>query len=363
MLFENRNKQVMKKINFHLIAVIVVLMTLLVVNWQFANQTFVFFGFAENKELEIRVEHDVMVGKIHVTPGNEVKKGDVLLELSRSGLQLTQSDLNHNVANLQSQLALWETQIRGSISRLEAQKAARQSSIQSKIDQLKSELEMNQSLVKDFKSIDSSKIENKKSPNWVRIQGLKRELDLSIQPIIAEVRKLKAELFAPQNPLKIQISKLKGELDYVHKEEQKLVLKAPNDGIVGTIYCKVGEQFSSFSTLMSFYEQTPTQVKGYVLESLILNVKMGDEVSVNSVVQFENTCIGQVVGMGSRIVEIPSRLQKNPTIRAYGREIIIAIPADNKFLQKEKVILKIPSPEDRPKKGVATSSKTAENSF
>lgn len=345
----------MKKLNFHLIAVIVVLMTLFIVNWQFGNQTFVFFGFAENKEMEIRVEYPVTIAKIYATPGNEVKKGDILLELNRSRLALTQSDLNHSIARLQSQLILWETDIKGSINRLEAQKVARQSSIQSEIDQLESELALNQSLVKDLKSISPSTTNKESDPNTVRIEGLKRELELAVQPINEEIRQLKQELYASENPLKIQIQKIENELGFVHKEEENLTLRAPSDGIVGTIYCKVGEQFSSFSTLLSFYEQTPTQVKGYVLEGLILNVNMGDEVSVNSTVQFQNTCIGKVVGMGSRIVEIPNRLQKNPFLKTYGREILIAIPTDNKFLQKEKVILKIPTASDQKKSGIVKS--------
>ena len=51
------------------------------------------------------------------------------------------------------------------------------------------------------------------------------------------------------------------------------------------------------------------------------------------------------MGMGSRIIEIPDRLRKNPTFKTYGREIQVEIPSDNQFLQKEKVILKLPPKE------------------
>ena len=82
----------MKKINFLLITFFVTLLALITFNWQFKNETFIFFGFAENKEMEIRLEHSITVEKIYVLTGNKVKKGDLLLEVTRSGLELTQSD-------------------------------------------------------------------------------------------------------------------------------------------------------------------------------------------------------------------------------------------------------------------------------
>ena len=50
---------------------------------------------------------------------------------------------------------------------------------------------------------------------------------------------------------------------------------------------------------------------------------------------------GVVTTLGSRIVEIPPRLRKIKELKTFGREIIIEIPSDNPFLQKEKVILNL----------------------
>ena len=49
---------------------------------------------------------------------------------------------------------------------------------------------------------------------------------------------------------------------------------------------------------------------------------------------------GKVIGLGSRIVEIPSRLRKIEAIKAYGREVLIEISKENCFLQNEKVSIK-----------------------
>jgi len=331
----------MEKINFHLVAVVAVLITLFSVNWQYGNETFVFFGFAENKEMEIKVDHAGIVQKIHITPGNTVKKGDVLLELNRSDLGLTQSDLRHDIAKLESQLNLWELNVKSSISELEARKSIKQADVQAQIERIESEIAINKALVSDLVTIEAVTDKTGRSTQQVKLDGLATELAVITQPIDVEIQKLKQQLSAADNPIRIQIDKLKEEQGYIKQEEEKMIIIAPNDGIVGSVFCKEGEQFPAFKNLLTFYEQTPTQVKAYVLESLILNVSMGDEVTVNSGLQVDHTCTGTVVGMGSRIVEIPERLRKNPTFKTYGREIIIAIPADNNFLQKEKVIINL----------------------
>jgi multidrug resistance efflux pump len=333
----------MKKMNFHLIAFIFTSLALVTFNWQYGNETFVFFGFAENKEMEIRLENSISLHAIYVTAGMRVNKDDVLLEATRIGLEEAQSDLNHEVAKIESQLLIWESDIKASIGRLQAQKNSKISEIQTQIDQMESEMNINQSLIKDLESIKPAKDKAGKSPNEIKVDGLKRELELAIKPIDAEIRKLKYELYASENPLKIQIQNLKQKLGFVHQEEENLTITAPSDGIVGSVFCKVGEQMPAFTNLITFYEENPTQVKGYVLESLILKVKMGDSIIVQSGVSSSFKCMGTVIGMGSRVVEIPERLRKNPMFKTYGREILIEIPEDNNFLQKEKVVLKLPN--------------------
>jgi multidrug resistance efflux pump len=340
----------MKYFNSHLIAFIIILIGLTLFNWQYSNETFVFFGFAENKEMEIRLEHPSTIENIYVTAGSKVKKGDLLMEVTRSSLELTQSDLSHEIEKLKSQSSFQESAIKSSINQLQAQKAAKESEIQIQIAQLESEISIKESLIKDLQSIQPDKDKSGHSPNSIKIEGLKKELELVVKPIDAQIRNLQNELYASKNPTKIQIEKLQNELGFINQEEDKLSILAPTDGVVGSIFCKVGEQFSAYNTLITFYEENPTQVKAYVLESLILNVNMGDSIHVHSGVQTGSKCMGKVIGMGSRIIEIPERLRKNPTLKTYGREIQIEIPTENDFLQKEKVVLKSIVTKDNSKK-------------
>jgi len=72
---------------------------------------------------------------------------------------------------------------------------------------------------------------------------------------------------------------------------------------------------------------------------MILEVKVGDELEVSSSLHPDHKVRGVVFGLGSRIVEIPERLRKMADFKTYGREVLIKIPEENNFLQKEKVLL------------------------
>jgi hypothetical protein len=92
---------------------------------------------------------------------------------------------------------------------------------------------------------------------------------------------------------------------------------------------------------MTIYEPHSALVKGYVHEESILEIGQNAGFEVSSLLKPELQYKGTLIGMGSRIVEIPTRLRKFPQIKTYGREITIQIPADNIFLQKEKVSVKL----------------------
>jgi len=333
----------MPKINLHIIAIVLVVGLLFSFNWKYGSETFILFGFAENKEMEIRLEHPVSVQKIYATSGTKVEKGDLLFEVTRSQLELSSNDLDYEVARLGSELSAWKSGLRATIAGLEAQKSFKESEIKSQIAQLESEKSLNESLIKDIKSIQSYTKKSKESPIEIKLKGLRRELVLSVKPIENEIRKLKAQLSTSNNPLNIQIQKLNNKRSFVDTEKEALQVFAIDRGIVGEINCKVGEQFPAYNTLMTFYQENPTLVKGYVMESLLLKVKEGDELEIQSTHQSTSFCLGKVVGLGSRIVEIPERLRKMPEFKTYGREIILEIPANNNFLQNEKVVMRLPN--------------------
>lgn len=53
----------------------------------------------------------------------------------------------------------------------------------------------------------------------------------------------------------------------------------------------------------------------------------------------KSSVAGTVVGVGARIVEYPVRLRKNPVLQTWGREVLVKIPGNNRFILGEKVVI------------------------
>ncbi len=336
----------MKRINLLYIVVLVLVVVLLRLNRHFGKQTLLFYGFAENKEMDISHDQPVRVDQILVHQGQKVDEGDVLAIISRNELDQEFSKLSHEIAELETREEIWKSDLLSDINRLRAEKIAKESEINSEIEQLESEMAFNKTLIEDLKSVAfPNNASTTKSSQELKIEALRKELELSVKPLDIEIKRLEESLTNSGHPIRNQKNKLLDEVKFLEEARDQLLLKAPAKGVVGSINSKEGENVDAFSTILSFYNQNPTLVKAYVLESLILQVSLNDTLTVSSTLHPEHFCQGTVIGLGSRIVEIPERLRKIPDYKTYGREILVAIPEDNHFLQKEKVVLNLASSE------------------
>lgn len=299
-----------------------------------------FYGFAENKETSINLDHDLLVHQIYVKPGQFVKKGTLLMQVSRTELDYRINELSNNIAELQSKDQWRVAGFKGQIERLQAEKAEKAAAYLSQIQVAEAELTLQQNLLQTIKSVklpDSLSV--KSSPLNTQVQALRSEMKYALLPYDREIDQLLRDIQLAGMPDQAQINRYRKDLELTKKESEKLAVYAPGDGLIGTIHCKEGENLEAFSTLISFYEQNPNMVVAFVHESRSLQVKVGDSVQVTSSLHPLEKAIGHISGLGHRIVEIPERLRKIPEIRTYGREVLIEIPTTNHFLQKEKVIL------------------------
>ena len=333
----------MKKYNLIYIVAFIVFLVLLFSLFLRVDNSVTFYGFAENKETEINMESPVEVVDIFVTTGQKVKKGTVLLEVLSSSLPVKMDNAKYSVEELQTKYQLWKTDLDWRISQYNIELNEKTVKIQGQIDQYYAEIEQNKRLAGDLQSINiEDKVEGGiPNPIFLKIEALEKELSFTKQLISTEIKNLKSERFASNNPYLSQIKSLESELDYFNTKLKKQTIVAPSDGLIGNIHCKEDEKISSFNPLITFYEESPTLVIGYIHEDLILKIKISDSIEVLSSSRPEVSNMGAVKTLGSRIVEIPPRLRKIKLLKTFGREIIIEIPPENPFLQKEKVILNL----------------------
>ena len=333
----------MKKFNLIYIAAFVVFIILIISLTVKIDNSVTFYGFAENKETEISMENSVEVKNINVTTGQKVKKGTVLLDVLSSSLPIKISNTEYSIEELQTKYSLWKTDLDWRISQYNIELNEKTSKIQSQIDQYYAEIDQNKKLAKSIQSIENVDPDEGdiKNPIFLKIDALKEELNFTKNIITTEINNLKSERFASNNPLLSQIKSLEGELEYFKTKKEKQIITAPTDGLVGNVHCKEGEKINSFGTLITFYEESPTLVVGYIHEELLLSININDTIDIFSSSRPDIQNVGVVKTLGSRIVEIPPRLRKIKELKTFGREIIIEIPPDNPFLQKEKVILNL----------------------
>jgi len=333
----------MKKFNLIYFVAIMICILLLYSLFFKADNSVTFYGFAENKETEISMDNAIEVEEIFVTVGQKVEKGDPLLNVVSATLPLKISDTEYKIEELETKYNLWKSGLDWKISQYRIELNENTGKIQSQIDQLNAELENNKKLSKTIKSIDSDPNTNYEivNPTLIKLEALNEALNHTKGIINTQINNLKSERFADNNPLLSEIRALEVQLTHYQERKKEEVIIAPTNGLIGDVHCKEGEKISSFGALISFYEESPTLVVGYIHEELILKIKINDSIGIFSSSRPDIQNKGIVKTLGSRIVEIPPRLRKIKELKTFGREIIIEIPPDNPFLQKEKVILNL----------------------
>ena len=333
----------MKKFNLIYFVAIMICILLLYSLFFKADNSVTFYGFAENKETEISMDNAIEVEEIFVTVGQKVEKGDSLLNVVSATLPLKISDTEYKIEELETKYNLWKSGLDWKISQYRIELNENTGKIQSQIDQLNAELENNKKLSKTIKSIDSDPNTNYEivNPTLIKLEALNEALKHTKGIINTQINNLKSERFADNNPLLSEIRALEVQLTHYQERKKEEVIIAPTNGLIGNVHCKEGEKISSFGALISFYEESPTLVLGYIHEELILKIKINDSIGIFSSSRPDIQNKGIVKTLGSRIVEIPPRLRKIKELKTFGREIIIEIPPENPFLQKEKVILNL----------------------
>jgi multidrug resistance efflux pump len=295
-----------------------------------------FFGFAESNETTINYNYPVVIDQLLVRPGQAVREGESLLEVSRRKAKETLTDQTFRIAELRAEESLFRQRKQSELREEDQKSIDDLARIEEDIISLNKELTYKKSLANGLESITATAADYQPIENKIALLTAEKARKLEA----ADLRKsnLRQELSLGKNPYAAQIRRLEAEMEF--EEGQKVlpfVVKAPAAGIVGNIEVREAEHVQSFQTLLSFYEPHSSIVRGFVHEDQTARVALGNQLQVYSLKEEGLTYEGKVVGLGSRIVEIPTRLRKLPDFKTYGREVIVEISPQNIFLQKEKV--------------------------
>jgi multidrug resistance efflux pump len=287
----------------------VALAALLYMTWQWRPETAAvgtFYGIVDTTETVVSAELPVEIRNMRVNPGQIVREGDTLVELESA-------ELERNIAEL-----------RRNLSQVRASRQAEDREIQAKVSELEAQYRLNRSLLSQVRGSEGG---NSKA------QGGEEKDDAS--PLQAAIVGLKGMLAREG----VATGDMEAYLALLLRERDKLTVVASGSGVIGTVYCREGENVKAFEPILTQHTGSPSTVRGYLHESIHGLLEPGSMVRVRSLASAYEV-VGEVVGVGHRIVEYPVRLRKRPDVQVWGREVTVRIPAANAFLLGEKVMLR-----------------------
>jgi HlyD family secretion protein len=337
-------------IKYFYAAFIVVIVSLIVITLRLKSEATQFAGIADAKEIVVNVQSAVELKEIRVSPGQIVKEGDTLAEVSNVGFN--NQEIDTRIAVLAHEIEEYKARKNAfsklSISERRQQKLEiedRKAEIKSELQELESLYEVNQSLLSDLKSINKelanaeNKSSAKKNPIVSKIEFLKKELKRIDDSSLITMSRARDELSLDGDPITEQIKQREVELTLLQDAKKEFFITAKISGVIGSVAYKSGEKANEFDTIMTLHATAPSFVRGFIHENTYSKVYVGQKVQVTSQDVKKVKISGEVIGVGSRIVEYPVRLRKYPEMIMWGREVQIKIPDVNKLLLGERVMI------------------------
>lgn len=319
---------------------ILVFLIIAKINMDGSQENTAFQGIAESREVIVNSENAVGIRNIHVTPGQSIEKGRLLVELEGRELTLRINEISHRLEELKLQGGVDRDAIRSQIAALKAEQKVIIARADHEINRIRSRLALNKELAKGLASlVPEEKTHQNRSPIKTEIKNLKEEKRLKRSQIQLRINALKKQLFSSEKPVDVRTQSLEKELALLLTERKKLLVYAQMDAVVGSILRKAGEQVSPFVPILTLYRPSPSFVKAYIHEAVHHRAKVGETVAVVSHSDRKKRVTGKIEGTGSRIVEYPVRLRKRPDLVISGREVEIRLPEGNPFLLGEKVMV------------------------
>jgi len=319
------------------ISLILSMAVVLMLTNSFQENTTHFYGLADNQEQSVSFQEPVKIVEINVIEGQYVEQGTVLLKAERSHLTTQKNQLSGQIEELNAQQHEAKTQINAEIEVLRAQESAELARLNIQIAELRSRQKQNIDLYKNI--LGTLPKARTPDPLQTQINLLIKQQQQISRSIQTQIKSLRVKLNAAKEPIRIKKKLVENSLEEINRQQEELIIKADFSGRIGNINHKRGEQIAAFQPILTVYGLYPKMVKGYIHENVSNDVKIGQRVWIHSLSsKNKNIAIeGRVESLGSRIIEYPERLKKNPMLRSWGREVNIRLPINNTLLLGEKV--------------------------
>ena len=294
------------------------------------------------QRIAISYQKTVLLKSIRTIPGQDVKKGDTLIVVERPDLVL---DIEQSENKLRGLLIDHQRTLEEYNNRILSNEIDKQSKLfnfQQEINLLKNQISSNKKILQQLSTLNESgnaAFDSTLSSNEVKLNRLTEELNNTEKSYRVKIQKIEQEKNTEISLIDNNIGIHQKELALLNDERNELVKVSPVNGTIGNVFAQIDELVKPFTTIITIYEANPTVIKAYINERNREEVKVGSKVLVESSNR-EYSIEGQIFEVGSRITDFPQRLLENK-IELFGQEIFISIPENNKFLNGEKVYVRL----------------------
>jgi HlyD family secretion protein len=332
----------MKKVNVFIIFWIIIGIVLLLASLFYKKQSDAIVAQVDPQKIAISFQKAVKIKSIHVIPGQDVEKGDLLVEVVRPDLMYDIDKATNDLNTYLQERDMYITNMNYQIQMTRLEKISEIERIEEEIFQLRTQYDQNQGIKNALEGIDiysDTTSSNFQSALLLQINYLEKkkgQLETMYNQKASQQEEKK------NNEVEIydlRIGQQRKELKLLESEANFLSNYSPVDGTIGDVTAQTGELIPPYTTIISVYEINPTVIKAYMNEKNRYNIAVGDQVSVESANRSYNIS-GTVLEIGSRIVSYPNRLLISQDRKIWGQEIFIKIPEDNQFLNGEKVYVR-----------------------
>jgi multidrug resistance efflux pump len=300
-----------------------------------------FFGSAVSEGHVISLEHPVLVEKVYVQVGNQVRKGDTLAVCLRSDLDKEAADKGNEIKQFEIEMQSKSADIQQEVDILKSKKNGLVAELEAQIKLIKTEDGI-QSALKSAINGSASKSQTPSSNlKTEKIATLKESIKQIEQQIKEQVVLLSQQKNSNESLYAAKVEQAQEQMEFIEKDRKHLVLIAPIDGFVESVNAIAYEVAPQYKELIKLNPIRPNKVCGFIHESTEMQYELGDTVSVASVLRPEVVNKGILVGSSPQLVELPLRLRKFSTRSAWGREVYVRLIQKSNLFISEKVLVTI----------------------
>jgi len=326
----------MSRVNSFYVFIFLAFVTLMTVNSFYFKGSSSFLGVTYAKAYKIDAEKSGIINNLLVVPGQEVQKGDKLIEVESPQLNLDIQKLRKEIELFKSEKREKKALLDSKIKLLESEKSILKGEIENDIRLIQNEIDLNNKLTQTIsKDIPTDSLTALK----LQIKSIREKGNLELQGLDIRILDLKQEDEFDQSQIQSKIELANEELEWKLREERRLNKFATFSGVIENVYVKEGEEVEAFTSLVSINPKHPTSVVGYLVGKKERDRELGEIVTVKSLEQPNLQIQGKIIGFGA-VVELPQIMEKDNSLTTFGLEIFIEIPEDNPLVVGEQIIVK-----------------------